>query len=147
MFLITVVEAALLRIELMKRREDEILLPAPAQVDGLQGVDIFACKRPCRVHVYEWDGTPKVGAEVSFRIEHQTSVVDCDTDTHRGAISSRRTTARTNGVGLVLVEIPVGVTTYWTVPDAGIFDAPLAITAGQTPINVIDSLKTAGQVT
>jgi len=147
MLLITLLESAILRAAAEKKKEDDGLIPGPPQIDGLQGVDIFACKRPCRVHVYEWDGTPKAGAEVSFRIEHQTSVVDCDTESHRGAISSRRTTARTNGVGLVLVEIPVGVTAYWTVPDAGIFDAPLAITAGNSPINVVDSLRTAGQVT
>ena len=147
MFLVTLVEAAFLRAAIMKKLEDEILIPAPAQIDGLKDDDIQACRRPCRVHFYEWDGSPKVGAEGTFRIEHQTSVVDCDTETHRGAISSRRTTARTNGVGLVLVEIPVGVTAYWTIPDAGIFDAPLAITAGNSPINVVDSLRTAGQVT
>ena len=146
MLLITLVERAMLRSSDIKRKRDLVELDV-AQIDGLKDDDIRACVRACRIHVYEWDGTPKVGAEVIFRIEHQTSVVDCDTETHRGAISSRRTTARTNGVGLVLVEIPVGVTAYWTIPDAGIFDAPLAITSGNSPINVVDSLRTAGQVT
>jgi hypothetical protein len=140
------IQAAMARAAEEKKKEDESRQPV-ATIDGLKNDDIFACKRPCRVHVYEWDGSAKAGAEVTFRVEHQTSVVDCDTSSHRGAISSRRTTARTNGVGLLQVEIPVGVTTYWTIPDAGIFDAPLAITSGSSALNVIESLKTAGQVT
>jgi len=118
-----------------------------AQIDGLKEEDLRACVRSCRVHLYDWDGKPKSGADVTFRVENQSSVVDCDSSSHRGAVSSRRTTARTNVVGLVSVDIPVGVTTYWTIPDAGIWDAPLAITAGATPLNIVDSLKTAGQVT
>tara|TARA_Y100000310_G_scaffold50848_1_gene46934 strand:- start:5919 stop:6359 length:441 start_codon:yes stop_codon:yes gene_type:complete len=146
MLLITLVERAMLRSSDIKRKRDLVELDV-AQIDGLKDDDIRACVRACRIHVYEWDGTPKVGAEVAWRIEHQTSVVDCQTEAHRGAVSSRRTTTRTNGVGLVNIDIPVGVTAYWTVPDAGIFDAPLAITAGNTPLNIIESLKTASQVT
>ena len=145
----TLLESAI-NLEILNRRaeiqEERKPLPA-ATVDGLDPLDIKACMRSCRVHVYEWDGTPKVGSEVTFRLEHQTSVVDCDTETHRGALSSRRTTARTNSVGLVNVDLPVGVTSYWTIPDAGIYDAPLAIASGAGYLNIVDSLKTAGQVT
>ena len=131
---------------LQEQQEQERNREVP-QVDGILAIDLNACTRTCRVQVWNYNGAPMKGSDVTVRLEHGSSDVDCTTSLYRGVLVSRRVTTQTDATGRADFELPTGATAYWTIPDAGVFDAPMSVSSGAGVLNVVDSLRTAGQVT
>lgn len=93
----------------------------------------------CRVGpVYNPDGTVRQGVDVTYRVERFT-LVDTNADNSLDSpIYARPITAQTDSGGELVIDLPRGATVYFSVPDIGVFEAPLKIpNTGVIEVNVL----------